>query len=172
MRLEPYPSLAQRRRKVLKHVFDFTERWWEVLHAGDLLAWHRRFETLRVAGCIAEGWQRALENAEALAVLDEAHAQWLSAAERACDEALAAQRVFPEGERHCFVGEWGVTVFVATDPPAPGDDWQTSHLVTCYRPACCVGVGLDEVEATVRAEALARNKSGYFARASVRRRLR
>jgi len=176
MKLVPYASIAERRRKVLKHVFDHRQRWWEVIYDGDLLAWHAPYTALRGVGCLAEGWQRALDHPAALAIIDEHHEHWLTAATQACEQALAEGRVYPDGDRLCFIGELGVTVYVAPLDDGDGDDpdgeSSRTALVTCFRPACATWSRLDADEATIAADRRARTRSGYFARASVRRRAR
>lgn len=127
MKLRPYPKPAKRWLKVCKHVFNKKERWWEV--HGDLETWAADWNQLRVAGCIDTSTPDAhLEVARSERLLDlitRRHDQWLQAAEAACDHALASGRVLESGpDTRCFVGHWGVTVYVA-----PGN-----ALKTCFRP--------------------------------------
>lgn len=158
MRLTPFASLATRREKVFKHVFDHRERWWEIF--GDLATWHEESSALRGLGCYLEGWERVLGDARGEAIMDGAHEPWLRAAERACDEAMATGRVYPADEgRLSYVGELGVTV-IAT---------MSHELVTCYRPSNCLGSRRSPREVVARADEKARRRSGYFARAAVRR---
>ena len=158
MKLHPYPEVARRRRKVLKHVFDHRERWWEIF--GDLSSWHEEYTVLRGLGCIADGWERAVGDASGEGVLDANHARWLGAAETACDEALAAQRVYPsDAGRTCYIGQDGVTVYTS----------DTQHLATCFRPSQCVGSRRSANEVTQRADARGRRRSGIAQRAAVRR---
>ena len=160
MKLHPYPRRSERWRKVCKHVFDHAERWWEIY--GDLPAWQRDWSTLRATGCfhLPEGHQAIAGHPAAESVADQHHDAWLAAAERAADQARAADEVYPnpEPDRVTYVGTGGVTVVVASG----------QHLVTCYR-ARWGGELIPLEEWTRRAVALARQKSGLFERAAVRR---
>ncbi|MFT4975235.1 MAG: hypothetical protein ACI8S6_001122 [Myxococcota bacterium] len=125
MRLVPYSQRARRLEKVVRHYYRPSERWWEVT-APTLPEWTAEWNTLRSAGALlqAEGWHLIEPETMEDALCREAHSRWLSAAERACDEARARQTVFPgqTPERICYVGEGGVTVYVAV-----------GRLVTCFR---------------------------------------
>jgi len=159
--LTPYGDRALRWRKVLKHVFLPGERWWEVF--DDLDAWHRGWRVLQGAGCFAaeEGWRATEGSPDAARVLDAYHSRWLAAAGQACDEALAAGRVYPTSRRgrSCYVGEGGVTVYAADG----------GHLVTCFRPAQTTGSRLSPEASAWLADQRARRRSRFSSRAAVRR---
>ncbi len=124
MKLHPYPKRAERWRKVLKHVFNNAERWWEVF--GDLMTWQRDWTILRATGCFHQDEGHLAIRGDAERVADQNHDGWLAAAERAIDQALAARRVYPteSWDKRCYVGDDGVTVYAS-------NGWR---LVTCFRP--------------------------------------
>lgn len=160
MNLIPYPSIDTRDDHVFRHVFEPRERWWEVF--GDLETWHRDWSTLRSLGCFgdARGWRLAAVAPGGRAVLDTNHTAWLGAAETACIQAEHGRRVFPtENGRTCYVGDGGVTVYVA----------RRGHLVTCFRPAMCVGSRRTPPESTSLAMARVVAGAPDSLRAAVRR---
>lgn len=126
MKLKSYPEISERWRKVLKHVFAPTERWWDVF--GSLESWQQDWTKLRATGCfhLEEGYRAIDGKPEAEAVANRNHDAWLAAAERAVDEAFVSKnwRMEARGDRMCFVGDRGVQV-IAT---------RSQHLVTCFRP--------------------------------------
>lgn len=125
MKLRPYASVSERWRKVCKHVFDPSERWWDMF--GDLESWQRDWTILRSVGCFhhEDGFRLIGGHPEAEAVAARNHEAWLAAAEAAIDQARAALRVYPTEDllRICYIGDRGVTVIV-------GDD---GNLATCFR---------------------------------------
>lgn len=161
MKLAPYPKQAMRWRKVVKHVFDKAERWWEPM-SGDFQGWTRDWNSLRAEGALAEpdGHLVCRTSEAARAVMDRRHDDWLGAAERACVEALDTLRVYPTDDPHkvCYVGSWGVTVIVAAQ----------KDLVTCYRAAA--GSRLSAAASARRADAKARRRmpSGWTLRRAQR----
>lgn len=160
MKLKPYKDRTYRREKVVRHVFNPGERWWEIY--GSFKEWHADWSTLQREGCFAsgEGWLVAGRSKLAAEVLDNHHGGWLSAAEGACDQARDAGRVYPaERRRSCYVGDGGVTVYASP----------TAELVTCFRPREATGSAMSISESTERADERAQRKSGYFIRAAVRR---
>jgi hypothetical protein len=135
MKLRPYPTLAERRRKALKHVFLFwREAWWALLGGMEAWTWDRR--ALDMSGALnPEGHLLAPTKALVATVLDRNHAGWLQRAEEAVDEARAAGRVYddPLPGRKVYVGDRGVTVVVAR-----------SDLGTCFRPNALREEGRDD----------------------------
>jgi hypothetical protein len=127
MSLNPYRSVAQRRYKVWKHVFDQRERWWEVY--GSLPAWSQDWNRLRAAGCDRSeaGGERAKVDPNVVDILDSNHEAWFSEAQRAFVYAQDKGQVFPtrKPSTYCYVGEAGVKVYAV-----PRD----AALVTCFRP--------------------------------------
>lgn len=124
MKLYPYPKRTERWRKVVKHVFNIAERWWEVF--GDLASWQRDWTTLRATGCFHQDEGHLVIRGDAERVADQNHDAWLAAAERAVDQALAAKRDYAteSWDKRCYVGDDGVTVYAS-------NRW---HLITCFRP--------------------------------------
>lgn len=161
MKLSPYNDLTKRRKKVLKHVFNLPERWWEVY--GDLFSWNKDWNSLRGEGCFngPDGHSAVAESNTAQTLLDQHHERWLAAAERACDEARARHTVYPDGKAHrvCYVGADGVFV-VATD---------RAILVTCYRPGRGHPMSGEERAARVAEKTAAKRLSTTNDRAAVRR---
>ncbi len=123
MKLIPYPDACTRRRKVVKHVFNQAERWWEVF--SGLQVWNRDWNELRATGVVhaEDPLQATCDTVEAHPVCDRNHDLWLAASESACTEALRAARVIEQAEgRHAYIGDQGLYVVVAGN-----------HLVTSYR---------------------------------------
>ncbi len=133
MHLTPYPKAELRWLKVCKHVFDPTERWWEVY--GGLDAWQSDWTTLRAAGCVhgpPDGHLRVATAPGLVELIERHHVHWFEAAKAACAEATAGGRVIATGpDTRCFVGDLGVTVYVAG----------AHYLKTCFRPAPLRGRG-------------------------------
>lgn len=127
MKLTPYPDLKMRWEKVLKHVFQRGEAWWEVF--GDKAAWHADRDTLRRLGILHTSNHRLSGDVTGAAreILDRNHAAWLAAAQRACEQALAKNRVVwdDKSRKATYVGDLAVLV-VAT---------RGGNLVTCFRPS-------------------------------------
>lgn len=148
MKLVPYERRSLRWKKVVKHVFDKRERWWEI--TGDFPGWSRDWNLLRAHGALdePEGYLVCGREQPPLEVVGRNHERWHGAAEVACDEARDAGRVYPTPEpgKACYVGERGVTVYVA----------RGEHLATCFRPRRSVGVRLSMDESTRRADQRAR----------------
>ena len=163
MSLVPYPDPERRWEKVCRHVFAPAERWWEIF--GTLTSWHADWSTLRGQGCFngPGAWVRAGADASVRDVAERNHAEWFTAANRACEEARESGPVYPteDTNRVCFIGENGVTVYVARE----------RFLATCFRPRGCVGLNQPASETTERAtkRAAARVPTGWHGRAAVRR---
>lgn len=157
MKLIPYPDERERWWKVCKHVFNKEERWWEITR--DLPQWHQDWKVLHAEGCLNGEKVYLPEKDKVQAVVTRNHTLWLHAAEQACDQARASQRVYPTNtHRVRYVGDGGVIV-IATE---------RSDLVTCFRS----GGGRSRVgdeERVSRAEATAQRRSGFPMRAAVRR---
>ena len=128
MRLVSYPDRALRLEKVVRHYYDQRERWWEVVET-DLVQWSQEWNRLRAVGV---GWQQAswtniVVHSEEDVICDQSHTRWHAAAEQACEEAKQNRTVFPaDKQRRCYVGDHGVTVYVAGPRTVP-------RLVTCFR---------------------------------------
>lgn len=125
MKIQPYASRTMRWRKVLKHVFNPGEAWWQVF--GQLAAWHEDWTKLRTVGVSNREGHHLLvaERPIAVEVLDRNHDAWLAAAERAVDEAILARRVQRDDARarYRYRGRLGVLVVTS----------RTNHLITCFR---------------------------------------
>jgi len=111
------------------------------------------------------GWRRLQPDTDADQVCCLAHDRWLTAAERACDEAMQRRTVYPTDStwRVCYVGKGGVTVYAAT----AGDQ---RVLVTAFRPVPRYLAGrIDASKIDEAALDRAERKSGVIDRTAVRR---
>ena len=163
MKLTPYPDEPLRWLKVVKHVFDKGERWWEI--RGDFLSWSGDWNALRAADMLDPqvAYAHCGDEPQVLGMVTSRHDHWLDAAERACAQGQAAYRIYPTAKpgRSCYVGDAGVVVIVV----------QGSRLVTCFRPSRAVRSRMSAAEATQRADAwaVARVPEGWHVRTARRR---
>lgn len=151
MKLTPLKSMPKRWEKVTKHLFSEHEYWYQVLPPRE--TWNRDCRTLKDRGLLElpRGYRKCADDELGRGIVEARHEEWHAAAERACDEGRAAERVFPNGpQRTAYLGYAGVYVVVR----------DSSQLVTCFRPRDAVGHKISREEATRRADDWARDKAG------------